>query len=286
MSIFGEKSIKRISAGDWQAWILPELGMNVIAISYKGEQILFTPESIEQILAGRYCQYGVPLTLPPNRTAGACFCFEGAKYSMELNEPARNNNLHGGMAIQTKAFTVLSHSENEISAQFDNDCLAFPFPYKATVNVKATEEGVFENITICNSGEKNMPLTFGVHTVFVEKAFSVPVDKLRETSENLIPTGKLLTLSEEHASYTNGTYKGGTRIDTFFTAKGKTAVVGDTKFTVSDNFDSWIIWNGDSKSKFIAIEPQQGAPNALNSGDGLIVLKPGQSETYTLSFTK
>lgn len=286
MSLLEEKTTKIISSGDWQAWILPELGMNVIAISYKGEQILFTPESIEQIPAGRYCQYGVPLTLPPNRTAEGSFVFEGTKYQMEVNEPARNNNLHGGMAIQTKAFAVLSHSENEITAQFDNDCLAFPFPYKATVSVKATENGIFESITICNTGDKNMPLTFGVHTVFVEKAFSVPIDKLRETNENLIPTGNLLPLTEEHESYTNGTYKGGTCIDTFFTSKGKTALIGDTKFTVSDNFDSWIIWNGNSKSKFIAVEPQQGAPNALNSGDGLIVLSPGQSETYTLSFTK
>jgi len=287
VSILDENGVRKIFCGDWSAWVTPEVGMNLICIRYKGEDLLRTPPSLEFFKDGNQGIYGNPITLPPNRTAGGRFEFEGTEYDIGINEIARGNNLHGGQGIQTREFTVVSTSETEICAEYENHGAPYPFDFKATVCVNVSEQGVGETVCITNIGDKNMPLTFGLHTVFAEKdSFSVPIAECRAVNENLIPTGRLLPLNEEQQSLKDGSYKGGTSLDTFFTAEGHTALIGDTRFSVSDNFDSWIIWNGDTKSHFIAIEPQQGAPNALNSKDGLISLAPGASETFTISISK
>ena len=55
---------------------------------------------------------------------------------------------------------------------------------------------------------------------------------------------------------------------------------GSFFYRVSENFDQWILWNGSGKQGFISIEPQQGAVNALNSGEGLLTLLPEETECY------
>lgn len=284
MDIRTQQGVCGISCGDWQAFVVPEVGMNMISVMFRGKEHLRVPESVEFLKSGNTCKFGTPLQLPPNRTRNGEFSFEGKDYTLPITEAARNNNLHGDM--HKSPFTVTEKTENSISAVFDNHGV-FPFAFRAEVNITADPKGITETITITNTGDGSMPLVFGTHNVFKENgSFTVPIDKCREVDEQAIPTGKLLELTEEQQSFVNGTYKGGTKVDTFFTGLGQTATIGDLKLTVSDNFNSWIVWNGNSDQGFVAIEPQQGAPNALNSGDGLMILKPGEKESYTLRFHK
>lgn len=284
MDIRTEQGVYCVKSGEWKAYVVPEVGMNMVSVMFRDEEYLRVPESVEFLKSGNTCKYGTPLQLPPNRTASGRFSFEGKEYEMPITEKARNNNLHGDM--HKTPFTVIESTENSITGSLDNTGV-FPFKFNANVNITADGKGITETIVITNTGDCNMPLLFGTHNVFAENgSFTAPIDKCREVNENAIPTGKLLELTEEQKSFVNGTYKGGTMVDTFFTGCGQTATMGNIKLTVSDNLDSWIIWNGSSDQGFVAIEPQQGAPNGLNSGEGLIVLKPGEKETYTLRFHK
>ena len=51
-------------------------------------------------------------------------------------------------------------------------------------------------------------------------------------------------------------------------------------YSVSDNFNQWILWNNDGNQGFISIEPQCGAVNALNSGIGRLDLDPNRCEIF------
>ena len=127
-----------------------------------------------------------------------------------------------------------------------------------------------------------MPLSFGLHTNFeVPDSFSVPLGKKWVKDQNNIPTGELIDLNETEKTFCTGSPAKGFPISGFFTSAGNTAVIDGISYTVSDNFDQWILYNNDGNKGFLSIEPQCGAVNCLNSGVGLKRLAPGASETFT-----
>ncbi len=262
--------------------MVPDIGMNLISIRYDGKEILNQPKDADALRKSP-CRYGNPLQLPANRTEAGVFTFEGKTYDLGINEPARNDYLLG--IIRYSAFSDIQSGEDWVSGRLVNEGQYYPFPFVMEVRAEVDEEGCSERIELRNTGDSPMPIALGLHTVFILRDyFKVPLAKTREVNDCAIPTGRLLELNEEQKSFTDGTYKGGTLVDTFFTAAGTSAVVDGVRFTVSETFDSWIVWNADSKQGFIALEPQQGAPNCLNSGDGLIILQPGESEVFTTRF--
>lgn len=284
MSILQEKNILRLEHGDWTAAVVPEVGMNLVSIRYKGEPILREPDCMATLKAGPVV-YGNPLQIPANRTAHGRFSFDGEEYSLPLTEPARDNHIHG--LLHSSAFTVTSCTQGSAEGEYTNRGEIFPFPFRAQVSISLGDDGCRESITVTNTGEKDMPLVFGVHTLFAERdSFSVPLERIWEVNDCFIPTGVLRELNETERSYTTGAASEGVRVGGFYSSAGHTARVGDSYLTVSENFDSWVLWNAAGDQHFIAIEPQQGPVNALNSGIGIIRLAPGQSESFSLWFHK
>ena len=88
------------------------------------------------------------------------------------------------------------------------------------------------------------------------------------------------TQADMVGAYANGFVPDGKPVTGLFTAGGHRATIGDFTYEVSENFDQWVLWNGDAAQKFVSIEPQCGAVNALNSGAGLRILEPHRTETF------
>ena len=66
-------SVVRLAGFGWQAEVLPAYGMNLIRLARSGSELLRTPEGETQLRREPQV-YGMPLLLPPNRTAGGAFC--------------------------------------------------------------------------------------------------------------------------------------------------------------------------------------------------------------------
>lgn len=263
----------------WEAAICPEYGMNTISLTHHGEQILRTPVSLAQ-LEEDACIYGTPILLPPNRTDGGHFTFEGREYTLPINDLAGGNHLHG--FLNRTAFIVDELTESSVKAHYENDGALFPFCFRMDVKLWLDQLGYHQQFAVTNTGDKNMPLTFGLHTNFAEKErFFVPLGQRHEKTERHIPTGTLLPLDEREKAICTGCAPDGEAISGFYTSAGHTAGIGRFYYHVSPNFDQWILWNGGGKAGFVAIEPQRGAVNALNSGDGLKTLAPGQTEVFS-----
>lgn len=268
-----------LTYADWAAQICPEYGMNTVSLTYHGEQILRAPASLEQ-LEEDSCIYGTPILLPPNRTDGGRFTFEGAHYELPVNDVAGGNHLHG--FLNRTAFVLDEVGDSFVSAHYENRGELFPFCFRMDVKLWLDETGYHQQFSVTNTGSKNMPLTFGLHTNFAEKPFfSVPLGQRWEKTERHIPTGKLHLLDEKEKAICTGTQPDGSAISGFYTSAGNTAQIGKLYYHVSPNFDQWILWNGGGKAGFVAIEPQCGAVNALNSGVGLKTLATGQTVTFS-----
>ena len=267
-----------LHCGDWKAVIAPEFGMNAISLTCQGRPVLRSPES-RAALAGDSCVYGTPIIMPPNRTAGGRFCFDGREYSLPINEPAFHNHLHG--RLHNREFCVSEQSETMVKGCYVNEGAVFPFPFRVEVTACLTEDGLAQEFLFTNTGKTDMPLTFGLHTVFaVEKSIRVPIEKRWVTNDCYIPTGELEALSQEAESYRDGMNPNGKLVRGFYTAGGGEARIDEFHYRVSDNFNQWVLWNSDGNGDFCAIEPMCGAVNALNSGEGLLRVKPGETVRF------
>lgn len=282
MAIENEAGAVLLKCGSWTAVVIPQVGMNLSSIEHEGRELLRKPSSLEELKENSVI-FGNPLQLPANRTEQARFTFDGRSYVLPMTEPARFNNLHG--ELHRSSFKITEQDEKHVTASYENCGEIYPFPFQAEVKISVSVDGVTEHVTIKNTGNSDMPLAFGMHTMFNEpECFSVPLEKLWEVNEYYIPTGRLRALTEKERRYTTGATAHNEKVTGFFKGAGHTAHIGNVEYTVSDNFDCWVLWNREGRDGFLAIEPQQGAVNALNNGFGLIRLKPGESEQFTVSF--
>lgn len=269
--------------GPWKAALCPEFGMNTISLCLAGEEILRKPKNMEDFYKDP-CVYGTPVLLPPNRTDGGKFCFEGREYLLPINDTAGGNHLHG--FLNRTAFVIDGQSSSRVTAHYENKGELFPFAFRMEIAAWLDEEGYHQQFSVTNTGAGNMPLTFGIHTNFAEKErFFVPLGQRQEKTDRHIPTGKLLPLDDREKAMCSGFAPDGQPISAFYTSAGHTAGIGRIVYQVSPNFDQWVLYNGGGKAGFVSIEPQSGAVNALNSSVGLKILKPGKTEVFSTLMT-
>lgn len=272
-----------LKSGNWEAGVCARLGGNTIYLRYCGKNI-FRPLTDEtQLAADPYLQ-GSPILLPANRIYEGKFSFEGVDYVLPITEPRTNSHLHG--TVHRQPFEVLEASETSVTLRFVNTGLVYPFCFEMTVNYSVDEEGFSQKYEIKNIDKKNMPYSFCLHSTFVEpEKFSLPIMKRQEHDEIDIPTGRYLDLNEQEKRYVTGSPSKGLEIVGYYEADGHTSEIDDILYTVSDNFDYWIMYNGRGLSGFLCIEPQAGKVNGLNISDGYKVLAPNETVTYTTRYT-
>ncbi len=269
-----------IKSGKWEAVILPDFGMNMVSLRYEGKEVLREPTS-RTVLEENPYTYGIPLLFPANRTENGVFLFSGEEYRLPLNEPQRGNHIHGLMF--DAPFTVQESGENFLTASYDNRGERYPFPFVMTIADKLCENGLERTVRIKNIGKTSLPYTLAFHTTFSEpKCFSVPVNERYLCNEFYIPTGTMIPLNKTESLYDCGIQTDGLVISGFYSASGHSAYLDEFRFTVSDNFDEWVLFNGGGGQGFLCIEPQCGEVNGLNRPNGHRVLKSGETAMFTI----
>ena len=263
----------------WHAEISACFGANVTRLQYNGKDVFVPLLSKEQYNANPYI-HGCPILLPANRTYKGRFCFEGNEYFLPLNDPKHDAHLHG--LVHCSTFDVVKTADDRIELEYHNDGAVYPFTFKLQVEYNLLNEGFYQCYTLKNTGDCNMPFTFALYTTFVEpEIFSVPVSLCQQKNEHHIPTGKYVPLSIQEEKYVSGSRSQGLNISGYYKSSGNTAEIGDFRYTVSENFDHWILFNGGGKGNFLCVEPQCGAVNGLNIDGGHTVLKPGEFEVFS-----
>jgi aldose 1-epimerase len=239
---------------------------------------------------------GVFLFPFPNRTKDGKYTFNKEERTFEINEPVRNNALHG--LLYNKSFMVQSlqtFREKAVASlvyDYEGDNKAYPFPAKVVIEIELSLiDGFTCTSTITNTGTSAMPLGFGWHPYFAtgssveEWEFSFPPALKLLVDEQMIPTG----VTAEHNEFIMPMALGELHYDTGFRLKNPDGI---QTFTVKDKVHDleFAIWQEAGEQKFnyyqiytppsrrsVAIEPMTCPANALNSGEGLIILQAGES---------
>lgn len=268
----------------WRAEISARFGANVARLQYNCKDVL-NPLLDEEQLKISYYIFGSPILLPANRTENGEFIFEGKKYFLPVNEQKTNCHLHG--LLVKASFNLVESSSNKVVLQYENKGEIYPFSFIFTAEYELSDDGLQKKYTVFNTDNKNMPFTFALHTTFVEPSeFSVPIIAAQERNDRALPTGKLIPLNNLENSFVNGCNPNGKIISGYYKSCGNVAKIGDFKYTVSNNFDYWVLFNNGGTHGYLCVEPQSGSVNGLNMRDGHKVILPGSSESFVAKILK
>ena len=234
-----------------------------------------------------------------------CRISEG-KYSFEENTYEFEKKFNDGSAIHgilfNKPFTVLGKiiRENEASItlvyHYEKEDPAYPFEYKIAVQYTLKKSGrLYLDTTVTNPSQRTIPIADGWHPYFsLEGEVNQWLLSFR-SRKNLVFDEKLIPMG--HTREVNKFYSPRLIGDEFFDHcfllepdPGTASAVLENpanhlrlSFFPDSHYPYLQIYTPDDR-KSIAIENLSSAPDCFNNGLGLIILKPGQSQSFTVLY--
>lgn len=313
----GHDCIRFISGG-YEAIIVPEVGANIIQLKYnpEGLDLLRTPK--EDVSFEEFKDlpqiYGLPVLFPPNRIEDGTFKFENRIYKFPINEPEKNNYIHG--FIKSDRWNVVRKEivKNKviITVKFDftkdhRYYKYFPHEYSFKMEYKLSEYGLEQTTSITNLSDENMPICVGYHTAFnipFKKGSSkddyrliASVNKKWRLNERSLPTGENCRLNSVENHYLSDGIKPLEHpVDDIYSLENlningkdfRGAIIENAKekikvfYEMGEEYKYMMLWNDMGDKGYACIEPQSciiNAPNVKldNSVSGFKSLKPKES---------
>lgn len=242
----------------------------------------------------------------PNRIDQGRYRFHGKQYQLPINEPEREAALHGLMSFVE--WSPVRHCADSVELEYLlHPQYGFPFSLLFSITFTAGASGIRSTLTVTNVGDIDAPFGTANHTYIAAAGASIdpmllhlPASTYYLTNDRLIPTG---TTGVDGTEYDFRTPRrlGSTRMDTAFTdlARGPdgTAVVRfgrpggtDVELWMDESYRYLQVYTDDFPETDrparagLTVEPVTCAPNALNTGDGLITVAPGRSHRASWGF--
>ena len=203
----------RFCAGGYEALVIPGVGANVIELidNVRGLNLLRVPDNADAFKA-RPQVFGIPVLFPPNRIEDGTFTAAGRIYNFPINEPAKNNHIHGFLHKRAWNVTRSETSENSaiVELTFDGNKNTdfyqyLPHEFECKLLYTLSEKGLEQKIAVINKSDSAMPLGVGFHTAFKmpfhpdskgeECLMRVSIGRKWQLDERILPTGNLMSLS-------------------------------------------------------------------------------------------
>jgi aldose 1-epimerase len=277
----------RISAGDFEATVV-EVGAALRQYTHEGVDI--TASFGEDELPPRCC--GGVLMPWPNRIRGGRYRFEGTEFQLPLTEPARRNAIHG--LGRWARWSLVEQTEDTVTLAYDIPPQT-GWPFQVVVGVTYRLDplaGLSVTAGANNIGTRRAPFGAGFHPyISVEPgelpnvSLQLPAAELFVTDDAQIPIGTR-PVDGAH-DFRRARKLGSLRMDQGFTklvgdagrsyAEVRTGT-GGARIWFDDTFGYLQVFTPDDFAAgrpAVAVEPMTCAPDAFNTGAGLIVLEPG-----------
>jgi aldose 1-epimerase len=242
----------------------------------------------------------------PNRIANAEYRFAGQDYHLEVSEPRTGSAIHGLTRTQSWRLVDASGATVTLALDLPPDT-GYPFSLAMTATYSLSDSGLTVRVTATNRGEAACPFGAGAHpyvrlagdAMIDDALLHLPADATLEADERGIPTGAERPVDNTEFDFRASRTVGAVVLDTAFTQlrADKDGVIRIALTTANGRrgVEVWMdrshryamIYSGDTladasrRRRGLAVEPMTCAPDAFNSGAGLIVLQPGETHTST-----
>jgi aldose 1-epimerase len=277
-----------------QVAVVVEVGAALRAYR-RGDRDVVHPFPVDRMSDGGH---GAVLVPWPNRLADGSFEFDGQRHQTALTEPEKHNAIHG--LLRWRPWDVGARDGSRVEMRTPiHPQPGFPFMLDVSVDYELSDSGLTVTTTVTNVGVDPCPYGSGQHPYLspgpglvddcelsFEAATRIEVDSARG-----LPTGST-PVSGSAYDFSAGRRIGGDVLDDAFTDlrrdnRDRTWVRlrrpddATAEFWADANYRYLQFFTGDTLAperarRGIACEPMTCAPNAFNSGEGLVRLEPGQ----------
>lgn len=287
-----------IAAGGQRATIV-EVGGGIRDYTDGGRAVLH-PYDVESMCDGAH---GAPLIPWPNRLADGKYRFDGVDYQVDLTEPAKHNAIHGFLRWRSwrlqdrgPGYAVMAIRLHPMSG--------YPFTLDVSVRYEVGDTGLTVTTTATNAGRTALPYAHGQHPYLSPGHGTIDECTLHLRAQTRIDTDaqRQLPTGSQPVAGTPYDFReprpiGNLQVDYAFTdlardpdGKAWIRLTGADKKTaaiwVDRNYPIIEVYTADTlatdrQRRGLGSEPMTCAPNALQTGQGIIRLEPGQSVTTT-----
>jgi aldose 1-epimerase len=234
----------------------------------------------------------------PNRIRDARYVFAGVEHRTAVSEPERGSALHG--LVLWVNWRVLRRAVDHVSLGYVlHPQPGYPFALALEVEYRLTSDGLTVTLRATNVGAATAPFGAGCHPYLtagdgrVDDALLALSARTRQpVDDRLLPTGAPVEVEGTAYDFRRPRPVGPLALDTCFgdlerdgdglARVGLTAADGraltlwmDERFSYVHVYTADMLAEPARRRGGIAIEPMTCAPDAFNSGDGLLALVPG-----------
>lgn len=281
-----------------EIWVIPGYGMNLCM--YKSDSLKIIDFNADELRKG---YYGTPLLYPtPNRVYQGKFTYNGRTYPQIKNGKLVTS--HGLLHHEPFQGVKIDKEEDRISVSAYLDFnkenhlfQAFPFDHRLNIKYTLDKTGVrFDYEITSREEEQRIPYGIAIHPCFskidgeYKTVIKVPYRSTYETTEDQIPTGKLLAVRGE-TDISDYAAVGNLNLNHVFTGNtgSEPACIKYLKSGIkirlecSEDFSNMVVYTPKGRS-FFCMENQTCATNAHNLHEqgmeevsGLKFVEPGSS---------
>lgn len=291
----------RISHGTSTATAV-EVGGGLREFTANGVELLDGYDLTERCTGAR----GLPLIPWPNRIGDGAYEFDGEKQQVPLTEPDKHNAIHG--FLRWRNWECREHSADQVRMGIVlRPMMGYPFTLDVEVDYRLDDAGLTVRTSATNIGDRTCPYGTGQHPYLSGGTETIDpcvlqLDAARylPTDDRGLPTGKDEVDGSAY-DFRAGRPIGDQEIDYTFTdlardADGlawvrfagpdgrKIAVWVDEHYPFVELYTSHTQPSPHFRTG-LGVEPMTCAPNAFQSGDGLIRLEPGERTTASWGIT-
>jgi aldose 1-epimerase len=273
-----------IASGDRRA-VVTEVGATLREF-VAGDRVVIEGFAVGEVCSGGRGQLLAPW---PNRVRDGSYQFGGRRLQLPLSEPDRHNAIHG--LVRWSPWRRLDRSPERI--RFGLELFpqpGYPFHLELEVDYSLLDAGLRVEFAAVNRGDGPAPFGGGSHPYLKSRAaridgglLRVPARSYLEVDDRMLPTGRRLPVAGSPFDFREARPLGDTTLDTCFADFTEPAVEFDgLRLSWDGAFTFGQLFSGDSLSpdhrrRGLATEPMSCPADAFNSGEGLVVLDPGQS---------
>ena len=279
-----------------QRVVVVEVGAGLRSYAVRGRDVLDGYGADEMASVGR----GQVLIPWPNRIQDGAYEFAGTRYQLPFTEPEARNAIHG--LVRWVSWSTSDRDTNRVVLEHTlRPQPGYPFSLALRIEYFLSSEGLRVTSAATNIGPDACPYGSGMHPYLTlgtervdELLLRVPAGIVLRADDRGIPVGSVPVEGTEY-DFRQSRPIEGTRLDHAFTDierddDGLAAV----ELRHPDDERALFLWldgsyryvqlfTGDPLSEVdrrsIAVEPMTCAPNAFRTGEGLLVLEPGETTT-------
>ena len=266
-------SLLTLSRAGTSATIAPQRGAIVTSFRVHGRELLYLDQATFDDRS-KNVRGGVPLLFPsPGKLLEDRWRYGGQSGALKQHGFARN-------MLWTVESSAASQATLRLTAT-DETLRAYPWKFSARLEYRVEPATLTLQLDVLNEDATPMPFAFGLHPYFVvhDKARANISTRATRAYDNvaktIVPFGGFEFTQRE--------------VDLHLVDHGSASAkldLGDATIAIegSPEFQRWVVWTLPGK-EFICLEPWSAPGNALNTGEGLIVVPPGERHTSTIRFT-